>query len=68
LQPPVWLTQLDLARGQVILAGQAQQAAPLLKLIDASSLFEGSEFLGPPLRSPSGDEMFRIRTNREAGR
>ncbi|HLH38221.1 MAG TPA: PilN domain-containing protein [Bryobacteraceae bacterium] len=63
----VWLNQLDVMRGQVTIAGQADQAAPLLKLIDASPWFEGSEFIGPPVRAQDA-EAFRIRTNREGGR
>ncbi len=63
----VWLNQFDVTRGQVTIAGQADQAAPLLKLIDGSPWFEGSEFIGPPMRAQDG-EAFRIRTNREGGR
>ena len=40
-------------------------AAPLLKTIDSSPLFEASEFSVAPIHSPNG-EIFRIRTNREA--
>ncbi|HTS76135.1 MAG TPA: PilN domain-containing protein [Bryobacteraceae bacterium] len=64
----VWLNLLDLSRAQVYIAGEADQAAPLLKLIDASPLFERSEFAIPPMRAAGGGENFRIRTNRRAGR
>lgn len=67
LPSQVWLNNLELSRTQVFLAGEADQAAPLLKLIDGSPYFESSEFLVPPVRSANG-ETFRIRTNREAGR
>jgi hypothetical protein len=67
LPPTVWLNNLELNRTQVFVAGEADQAAPLLKLIDGSPYFEASEFLVPPIRSANG-ETFRIRTNREAGR
>ena len=67
LPPTVWLNTLDINRTQVLAAGEADQAAPLLKLIDASPLFESSEFAMPPMRTQTG-ESFRIRTNREAGR
>jgi len=64
LPPPTWLNMLEINRTQVSLAGDTDQAAPLLKTIDASPLFKSSEFLIPPVRTQSG-EMFRIRTNRE---
>ncbi len=73
LPPPTWLNLLDLNRAQVILAGETPQSEPLLKTIDASPLFESSEFLAPPVRVQSPDrsqtnEVFRIRTHREAGK
>ncbi len=67
LAPPAWLTSLELNGQQVAVSGEADQAAPLLKAIDASPRFESSEFVSPPVRSASG-ETFRIRTTREAGR
>ena len=67
LPPQVWLNTLELTRGQVVIAGEADQAAPLLKLIDGSPYFEASEFLVPPIRTVNG-EQFRIRTNRKAGK
>jgi hypothetical protein len=53
----------------VIFAGETDQAAPLLKLVDASPFFVGSEFAMPPtaMRTQPG-ELFRIRANREAGK
>jgi hypothetical protein len=68
LQPPIWLNSVELSRNQVVIAGEAEQAAPLLKLIDSSPFFESSEFLMPPVRQGTGLEGFRIRTTREAGR
>jgi hypothetical protein len=67
LAPPTWVTQLEVTRSQVVVAGEADQAAPLIKVIDASPLFESSEFASQPLRIATG-ESFRIRTNREAGK
>ena len=67
LPPTTWLNQLEITRNQVVVAGETDQAAPLLKLIDASPLFEASEFGMAPMRLPAG-ELFRIRTNREAGK
>jgi len=67
LAPPVWLSSLELNGQQVAVTGEADQAAPLLKAIDASPQFESSEFVSPPVRSAAG-ESFRIRTTREASR
>jgi type IV pilus assembly PilN-like protein len=67
LPPPAWLNLLEITRTQVTLAGETPQAAPLLQVIDASPLFQGSEFVMPPARVKDA-EAFRIRTNRENGR
>lgn len=67
LPPPTWVNALDITRTQVVVTGEAEKAEPLLKTLDASPLFEASEFIGAPIHSPTG-ELFRIRTNREAGR
>jgi hypothetical protein len=67
LPPPTWLNMFEINRNQVYIGGDTDQAAPLLKTIDASPLFEASEFAMPPVRTLTG-ETFRIRTNREAGR
>ena len=67
LAPPAWLTSLELNGQQVAVTGETDQAALLLKAIDASPLFESSEFVSPPVRSAAG-ETFRIRTTREASR
>ncbi len=67
LAPPAWLNLLEINRTQVTLAGETPQAAPLLGTIDASPLFQGSEFVIPPARVNDA-ESFRIRTNREPGK
>ena len=67
LPPPAWLNSLEVTRTQVTLAGETPQAAPLLQAIDASPLFQGSEFVMPPTRVNNA-EAFRIRTNREPGK
>jgi hypothetical protein len=67
LPAPAWLNLLELTRTQVTLAGETQQAAPLLQSIDASPLFQNSEFIMPPARVNNA-EAFRIRTNRETGK
>ncbi|MEO8097529.1 MAG: PilN domain-containing protein [Acidobacteriota bacterium] len=65
LAPPTWLRSLELSPQQVNVAGEADQAQPLLKAIDDSNLFEGSEFSSPPSRQ-QGAETFGIRTRRSA--
>ncbi|MGA3200926.1 MAG: PilN domain-containing protein [Bryobacteraceae bacterium] len=67
LPPPIWLNALEINRTQVSVAGETEQAAPLLKQIDASPFFEASEFSMQPVRLATG-EAFRIRTLREAGK
>ncbi len=67
LPPPTWLNQFEVTRTQITLGGETDQAAPLLRVIDASPLFEASEFTMPPMRTQAG-EIFRIRANREAGK
>ncbi len=66
LAPPVWLNGLDLTRNAANLAGEAEQAAGLLKTLDASPLFQNSEFTMGITRV-AGGEAFRIRTQREGG-
>src|SRR5262249_33292771 len=63
LAPPVWTTAIDLTRDNARIAGEAPQASPLLRIIDSSPLFEGSEF-GLISRAQT-TELFQIRTNRE---
>ena len=64
LAPPSWVNSLEITRQQVTLSGEAPQAAPLLQMIDASPLFENSEFTMAPSRADKA-EAFRIRTTRE---
>lgn len=64
LPPPTWLNYTEISGQQVIIGGQTDQAEPLLKVLDASPLFESSEFQAPPSRMLTG-WMFRIKTNRE---
>ena len=64
LAPPGWLNSLDMTRSVVNLAGEAEQAAGLLRQIDNSPYFRASEFLQSPARVQTG-EVFRIRAQRE---
>lgn len=62
LAPPVWTSSINLTRDSVRIVGEAPQAAPLLKLLDSSPLFQNSEFQQV---SRSGTvESFQIRAGR----
>lgn len=62
LAPPVWTSSIDLTADNARIVGEAPQAAPLLKTIDSSPLFQNSE-LQQLTRSGSA-EAFQIRTGR----
>jgi Tfp pilus assembly protein PilN len=62
LPPPVWASIVDLSRDTVVITGEADQAAPLLKLLDASPLFHNSEFNG--ISKIQNTESFRLRSMR----
>ena len=64
LAPPAWLSGLEMGRDSVMLSGQIEQAAPLLKLLDSSPHFHNSEFVGQLGRAEK-NEVFRLRTQRE---
>jgi len=62
LEPPVWTSSINLTRDAARIAGEAPQAALLLKLLDSSSFFQNSEFQQV---SRSGSvESFQIHTSR----
>jgi pilus assembly protein HofN len=63
LPPPVWITSLEIHPDNVVITGEADQAAPLLKALDASPLFRNSEFGGAVSRN-GANENFRIKTLR----
>ena len=65
LPPPTWLTGIEITRENVSFTGETEQAAQLLKVFDASPLFEGSDFVSSIMRV-GNMESFRIRTHREA--
>ncbi|MCX6637276.1 MAG: hypothetical protein NT090_19655, partial [Acidobacteria bacterium] len=64
LSPPAWLNSLELTRAGANLSGEAEQAASLLKILDASPMFQNSEFTMGITRI-GGAEVFRVRTQRE---
>jgi Tfp pilus assembly protein PilN len=63
LPPPTWTNTIDLAPDGAMLAGETDQAAPLLHLLDASPYFQNSEFVGS-LAKAGGNEQFQIHTAR----
>jgi hypothetical protein len=63
LAPPIWTNHMELTRDAVMMAGEAEQAAPLLKLIDSSPYFRDSAFV-IPIAKMGPVEMFRIRAAR----
>jgi Tfp pilus assembly protein PilN len=69
LAPPVWTTSVEIFPDSVVISGEAEQAAPLLKVLDSSPLFQNSEFMLALTRT-NQTEQFRIKTARRghAGR
>jgi hypothetical protein len=64
LPPPIYLDSLEVRRNEVVVSGEAESAAGLLKDIDASPLFMQSAFISgiTHLRASDG---FRIRAVRK---
>ena len=63
MEPPAWTSSIQITRDTARIAGEAPQAAPLLKLIDSSPLFQNSEF--QMMQRVGAVEGFQIRTSRE---
>ncbi len=63
LPPPIWSNSLDLTREAATINGEADQAAGLIKIIDASPLFRNAEF--SVIARTGSNELFRIHTLRE---
>jgi hypothetical protein len=64
LPPPGWVSNLDMDRTALQIAGETEGAAELLRKFDGSPLFERTEFTMPISRVQTG-EAFRIRTQRQ---
>jgi len=64
LPPPIWTSSIDLTRDSANINGEAEQAAGLIKVIDASPFFQNSEF--SVIARNGSNELFRIHTLREA--
>jgi Tfp pilus assembly protein PilN len=62
LPPPVWANTVDLSRDAVVIGGEAEQAASLLKLLDGSPLFHNSEFNS--ISKQQNAEIFRLHSLR----
>lgn len=62
LPPPVWANTIELTRDGALIVGEAEQAAPLIKVLDSSPLFHNSEFNG--ISKVQNAEIFRLRTQR----
>jgi len=64
IQPPAWTNLVEIYPDYVVVSGEAEQAAPLLGILDSSPLFRNSEFASSVVRSGK-NEMFRIKTLRK---
>ncbi len=62
VEPPAWTNMIDITRDSVRLGGEAPRVAPLVKILDSSPFFEGTETLQGG-RTGAG-ESFQFRTNR----
>ncbi len=59
-----WVSRLSLASGAVQIQGEAPNAGELLKLVEASDLFEGARFSSPVIEdAASGRERFNLTAN-----
>jgi Tfp pilus assembly protein PilN len=69
LPEQVWTNSVEIFPDSVVIAGEADQAEPLLKLMDSSPLFQNSEFVMSVTRNGPA-EQFRIKSVRRgrAGR
>jgi hypothetical protein len=64
VEPPAWSLGIEITRGGVRINGEAPQAAPLLKILDSSPLFQDSG-MDMAQRSQSGQgEVFQIHSSR----
>jgi len=59
---PAWANTIELSRDTALIVGEAEQAAPLIKVLDASPLFHNSEFNG--ISKVQNAEIFRLHAQR----
>ncbi len=69
LPDKAWTSSIEIFPDSVVIAGETEQAAPLLKLLDSSPLFQNSEFVMSVTHNGQTDQ-FRIKSIRRgrAGR
>jgi Tfp pilus assembly protein PilN len=65
IEPPAWINNATLARDSVTISGEAPQAAPLLKILDSSPLFENSAIVSTAKANGSAGETFQIHATRK---
>ncbi len=65
LPPAVWTNSIEILPDSVLISGEAEQASPLLKLLDGSPYFQNSEFATSLVKTQTS-EIFRIKTLRRA--
>lgn len=63
LPPPIWTQSVEITQDTVTISGEAENAATLLKILDASPLFRNSELMMGVMRV-NQSETFRIRMQR----
>ena len=63
LPAQVWVNSIEIYPDSVVIAGEAEQAGPLLKLLDSSPLFQNSEF-ALSVTHNALNEQFRLKTMR----
>jgi Tfp pilus assembly protein PilN len=61
----VWTSNIDITPDSVTLQGEADQAAPLLKILDSSPYFHDSTFVTGVMKGGQNGEGFRIKTLRK---
>ena len=66
LTPPTWVSSMELTRDSLRISGETEQAAALVKTLDQSKSFRGSEFSMPIAKAARG-ETFGIRARRTGG-
>ena len=64
LASPAWTVSTEIYPDSVVIAGEAPQAEPLLKLLNSSPLFQGAEFVTSVSKVAGGAEQFRIKALR----
>jgi hypothetical protein len=62
VEPPAWTSAIQLTRDGMILNGEAPQATPLVKILDSSPFFKGSNLDTDQKTGPV--EQFQIRASR----